>query len=403
MPPRRSLLEVDLELVRRLWLQRQGLLEPRGAKSLSKRSFSQHLENVGALQIDPLNVLERAHYLTLWSRFGAYDKRKVDRFLYRDRVGYEYWGHEASVLPISHLPLGRRRMRLFPGPWRTTSWWPRFETSQASRRRVLRRIREDGPLGSGDFEARPEEFGAAGPPGGAMPMPKEDGRSLKLLWHSGRLAISSRTNGRLVYDLAERIYPAGEPATPREYEDSWLFIGLAGNGVASEKHLTGYFTAPALKAPDRKRVIARNLAAGTIVEVRVAGQPGRYYARPEDLEGADRLPEPEGTTLLCPFDSLLWQRGRAEDLFGFEYRVEIYVPAAKRRFGYYVLPILHQGRLVGRLDPKTNRDEGVLEVKSLHFEPDFKKTKLFRAALRESLEDLALLVGAERGLRCPRF
>lgn len=400
MPP---LPVVDAELVRRLWLHRQGLLAPRGTTPLTKRSFVALLERVGALQFDPLNVVERAHYLTLWSRFGAYDRRKVDRWTYRDHAAYEYWGHEASILPISHLPLGRRRMRRFPGSWKSKSWWPYFDTSQASRRRVLRRIRAEGPLESGDFAARPGEFGEEGPPGGTLPLRKEDSRSLKLLWHAGKLAVSNRTHGRLAYDLAERVYEPGEPATLREYEDSWLFAGLSGNGIASERHLTGYFTAPELKAPDRKRVIARNLRAGKIVEVRVAGLRGAYYARPYDLERMDDLPAPAGTTLICPFDSFLWQRGRAEDLLGFIYRVEIYVPPAKRQFGYYVLPILHDGRLVGRLDLKTNRDAGVLEVQSLHFEPGFRVTRRFRSELRESLADLAVFVGADRGVRCPRF
>ena len=114
-------------------------------------------------------------------------------------------------------------------------------------------------------------------------------------------------------------------------------------------------------------------------------------------------PPAAGTTLLCPFDSLLWQRGRAEDLLGFAYRVEIYVPPKKRRFGYYVLPILHDGELVGRTDLKTNRDEAKLEVKSLHFEQGFRKTKRFRSELRAALEDLAEFVGATEGVVCPRY
>ena len=385
-----------LDQVARLWLHRQGMSEPRGSAKLDKRAITEHLERTGALQLDTINVVDRAHYLTLWSRFGAYDRKRVDRWVYRDRVGYEYWGHEASILPISHLPLGRRRMRRFPPKsWSGKSWWSMYRTSAASKRRVLKRLRDEGPLESVDFEQQPTERGQPAP-GGSMPLPKEDKRSLKLLWHQGRVGIRTRRHFRCVYDLAERVYPSGSPASAAEFEDSWLFVGLSGNGVASERHLVNYFTAPDLGAADRRRVIARNLKKGRIVEVRVEGQGGRFYALPEHLDGVEGLPEPEGTTLICPFDSLLWQRKRAEELLGFHYRIEIYVPAAKRVFGYYVLPILHDGRLVGRLDPKLHRERGELEVKAIHLEAGFKRDRSFDRGLAQALESLGEHVGADR-------
>ena len=194
-----------------------------------------------------------------------------------------------------------------------------------------------------------------------MPMPREDTRSLRLLWHDGRVAVTTRRSFRRVYDLAERVYPATDPASTAAYEDSWLLTGLSGNGVATERHLTGYITGPSPSAADRKRVLTRNLRAGRIVEVEVPGLRGPFYSLPEQVEALGTLPDPVGTTLLCPFDSLLWQRQRAEDLLGFRYRIEIYTPPAKREFGYYTLPILHDGSLVGRLDPKLHRDRDQLE------------------------------------------
>lgn len=388
--------KLDREDVLRLWLHRQGLSRPRGAKSLSPETLAHLLETTGGLQIDTINVVERAHLLTLWSRFGTFDRRALDRWLYEDRIGYEYWGHEASILPVSHLPLGRRRMRNFPPPrWRANSWWDRYQTSTASRRRVLRRIREEGPLESADFEAPDDEFGRDGPPGGSMPLGKEDKRTLKLLWHAGRLAVRGRRHFRIVYDLAERVYPETPTARSAEYEDSWLLIGLSGNGVASERHLAGYWTAPEPYAPDRRTVLERTLRRGAIVEVRVEGLGGRQFARPDDLDLLGSLEQPRGTTLLSPFDSLLWQRKRAEDLLGFRYRVEIYVPESKREFGYYAMPILHDGRLVGRVDPKLHRDRGLLEIKSLHLEDGFDGGQRFDVELRESIEDLAGFVGAD--------
>lgn len=393
---------IPLDQVTRLWLDRQGLATPRGATALTRDALTAHLERTGALQLDTINVVDRAHYLTLWSRFGPYDRERLDRWIYDERLAYEYWGHEASILPISHLPLGRRRMRRFPPEsWSGKKWWSVYDTSPASRRRVLKRLRQEGPLESTDFEHTDEEFGPDGPPGGTMPLPKEDKRTLKILWHQGRVAVARRRHFRCVYDLAERVYPEGAAASTAEFEDSWLFTGLAGNGIASERHLGNYFTAPDLGAADRRRVIARNLKKKRIVEVRVAGLRGAYYALPEHLETLEELPEPRGTTLVCPFDSLLWQRQRAEDLLGFRYRIEIYVPAKKREFGYYVLPILHDGRLVGRLDPKLHRDRGELEVKSLGLEPGFRRDRRFDRGLDEALDSLREFVGAER-LRLPR-
>jgi len=398
----RSYPRVSAAAVRRLWFQRQGLAEPRGTRRLTKKRLVDHLERTGGLQLDSVNVVDRAHYLTLWSRFGAYDRRKVDRWVYRERAGFEYWSHEASILPASHLPLARRRMRRFPAHWEGRSWYDEWKTSPASRRRVLRRLRHEGPLETTAFEGISEDTKNIG--GWSAPLAREDKRSLTMLWHGGRVAIDTRRHFRRVYDLADRVYPGSEVVSRAAWEDSWLLLGLSGNGIASEAQLVHYISATALKAPDRTRVLERNLRARRIVEVRLEGSEERHFALPEHLEQADRLgpdDDPVGTTLLCPFDSFLWQRRRAEELLGFSYRLEIYVPQAKRVHGYYVLPILHDGRLVGRLDPKLHREEGVLEVRSLSLEPDFDASPRFVAGLAEALESLATFLGAEH-LKVPR-
>jgi len=164
----------------RLWFHRQGLTEPQDANRLTAETLRLHLERTGALQLDTINVVDRAHYLTLWSRFGLYDRTALDRWMYDDQVAYEYWGHEASLLPISHLPIGRRRMRRFPPKsWEAKSWWKHYKTSAASKRRVLERLEAEGPLESIDFEPSPDPVKSAG----VMPLAREDKRSLKLLWH----------------------------------------------------------------------------------------------------------------------------------------------------------------------------------------------------------------------------
>ncbi len=379
---------VSLDAVRRLWFQRQGLTRPR-SRTLTREAFVEHLEQTGGLQLDSINVLQRAHYLTLWSRFGAYDPGLPDRWTYEDRVAFEHWGHAACVLPMSRLPLSRRGMRRFAP---TGKWWAERTPSLAACRRVLRRLREEGPLESADFGRHPE--GAQAWWGW-----KEDKEALERYWRRGVVAISSRRSFRRVYDLAERVYPDGPTATTARYEDGWLQTGLQGNGMASVRHLDGYFTAPRLTGEERRRVIARALRRREAVEVEVEGRSETYLARPEDLEGIESLPTPRGTTLLSPFDSLLWQRRRAEELLDFTYRVEIYVPKVKRVYGYYSMPILHDGRLVGRLDPKLHRDRGVLEIKSIHLEPGAPDGRELRAGLDETLEDLARFLGATDILR----
>ena len=368
---------------------------PRGERPLTRKNFLRHLEETGGLQLDSINVLDRAHYLTLWSRFGCYERKKVDAWIYRDRIAYEYWGHEASILPISHLPLGLRRMKSFPPEqWKKAAWWKHFDTPLASRRRVLRRLRREGPLESSDFAWQAHENARQPPEGPVMPQYKEDKRSLLLLWHLGRIAVSDRRHFRRIYDLAERVYPETKPASLAEYEESWLLRGLSGNGICSERHLLNYFTAPALKAPERKRVIRRLLESGRIVEVKVEDLRGPFFALPEHLSVIDEIPPPRGTHLICPFDSLLWQRRRAEDLLDFRYRIEIYTPQRKRKYGYYVLPILHDGRLVGRIDPKLHREEARLEIRNVFIEPGFEVTRAFERAVDECLEDLCAFLGA---------
>ncbi len=381
---------VDEEKVRRLWFRNQGLHRPRGAR-LTRKSLVDHLERTGGLQLDSVNVVDRAHHLTLWSRFGAFDRDKLRRWIYEEKLAYEFWGHEACVLPARHLPLSRRSFRSFQ---LHSSWWKEHRPPAGVMREVRGRIREEGPMESAQFKS------ARGRPGPWWGW-KQEKMALEILWRKGELAIADRRHFRRIYDLAEHVYPEGPAATRHEFEDGWLFTGLSGNGIASEKHLSFYFTSPRLKAPERRAVLARNLRKKRIVEVEVPGHADAYYALPETLENLGRLPEARGTTLVCPFDSFLWQRERAEELLDFRYRIEIYVPAPKREFGYYVLPILHEGRLVGRLDPKFHRDRGELEIKAIHLEKGFRADAPFKSALGDSLRDLAVFLGA-RELSLPK-
>lgn len=388
---------VDPKQVVRLWLKKQWLLNVDNPQKLTKDHFSAYLQQVGGLQVDSVNVLDRAHYLTLWSRFGNYDRGQIDDWIYQDKVAYEYWGHEASILPASFLPISRRRMKDFPPrQWANSAWWKRQETSAASKKRVIARIKSKGRLENSDLE---KEIRSEKDPERKDQL-KEDKRSLQLLWHAGKIGIAGRTHFRKIFDQSENIYPKSNVASTRQFHDSWLNVALAGNGAVCESHLINYFTTPNLTAAERRQVIDRNLKSKSIFPMQIKGRKEEFYATEEDLQvltAADgsELPKPTGTRLICPFDSFLWQRARAEDLLDFHYRIEIYVPESKRKFGYYLLPILHEGNLIGRLDPKLHRDQNLLEIRSLHYEPKFRETKKFQKTLKGIVEELADFVGAK--------
>jgi uncharacterized protein YcaQ len=232
---------------------------------------------------------------------------------------------------------------------------------------------------------------------------------------SGRTLVHSREHFRKRFDLAERVMPAavaGEPLSPEAFRRWHLGRSLHALGAASETDLRMYLTYPRVSVAERRSVLRAALREGEVVEVEVEGERGRWYALVEDLPAlarAGRRRRPStGTTLLSPFDSFLWHRERTRRLFGFDYRIEVYTPGHRRDHGYYSLPILYDGLLIGRLDPKTHREARRLEVKAVHFEPWFAKGEpppvaswgqVDRdAALRgvgEALRSLATFVGAD--------
>ncbi|HEU4368796.1 MAG TPA: crosslink repair DNA glycosylase YcaQ family protein [Methylomirabilota bacterium] len=363
--PRRA---VPLGAVTALFLERQHLARPR-AVTLTPRRLTGFVEDVGGLQLDSINVLERAHYLTVWSRFGPYDRARLDRIIYRRRLLFEYWAHAACLVPATTLPWWRRAMLDYRG--RHTGWsdWLRRNA------RVLARVREavaaNGPMSNADFEGRRP----AGAGGWWSWRPVQ--HALHHLWMSGTLTVHSRQHFHKRYDLLERALPSAASceAVPAEEFRRWhVERSLHAMGAATEQDLAGYLTFPR-SGPGVRRIALRSmLERGEVSELEVEGRPGRWLALTRDLPAlsrARRAPAPRGTTLLSPFDSLLWYRGRVSRLFGFDYRIEVYTPGPQRVHGYYTLPILHHGRLIGRVDAKTHRAERRLEVRHVHFEPWF--------------------------------
>jgi uncharacterized protein YcaQ len=360
---------VPLRAVAALFLERQQLDRPR-ARRLTAANLVSLTRATGGLQLDSINVVDRAHYLTLWSRFGAYDRARLDRLIYRERHLFEYWAHVACLVATADFPAWRRAMLDYARKNKAWGGWLKKNRSMLGH--VEDAIRERGPLGSADFE-QPQKKRFAG-----WWNWKPAAHALDYLWMSGAITPHSRKHFHKRFDLTERVLPgplASEPLSSDAFRHWHLDRSLHAMGAATETDLRMYLTYPREPAGVRRARLRERLAEGDIVEIAVEGARGAWFAHRDDLpalERAARKRSPSrGTTFLCPFDSFLWHRERTAALFGFDYRIEVYVPAPKRRFGYYVLPLFHDGRFLGRADVKTHRDRGVLEIRALHFEPWF--------------------------------
>jgi len=312
--------------------------------------------------------VDRAHHLTLWSRFGEYDRARLERLAYRRRVVFEYLSHVACFVATRDLSLHRAIMDDAPR---------RFDARHRGWRRrnhdlieaVARAVEERGPLGNADFE-RPRGKGGSG-----WWNWKPATHALDYLWKSGRIGVHSRVHFHKRFAPLARVLPASARTTPLPLEQAMrerMLRSLSAMGVASADDLRQYWTWPQWKAPGQRAELLALLGEGRVSEVQVEGESRPWYVRTEDLPalaraGRKRSPS-AGTTLLSPFDSFLWHRERVHRLWGYFYRIEIYVPGHKRQHGYYSLPILHDGQLLGRVDLKTHRERGVLEARHVHFE-----------------------------------
>ena len=361
---------IPLRAVRALFLQRQHLAQPRAA-ALSPARLCRFVEDVGGLQLDSINVLERAHYLTVWSRFGPYDRALFDRLVYDRRLLFEYWAHAACLVPTTTLPWWRRAMLDYR--IRHTGWSDWLRKNSRVLTRVKAAVTANGPMGNADFEGRRPAGGRAGW-WDWTPVR----HALHYLWMTGTLTIESRRHFHKRFDLLERAIPAasGVAAVSPEAFARWhVERSLHAMGAATEADLRGYLTFPRFAPGARRAALGALIADGLVTEIAVEGSSARWLALTRDLPAlarAARAPAPSrGTTLLAPFDSLLWYRDRVTRLFGFDYRIEVYTPGDKRVHGYYTLPILHDGHLIGRVDAKTHRAERRLEVRHVHFEPWF--------------------------------
>ncbi|TMJ11970.1 MAG: winged helix-turn-helix domain-containing protein [Alphaproteobacteria bacterium] len=357
MTPKDSL---SLAAARRIALAAQGLARPRREGPVSRRRLLAEVERLGLLQIDSVNVLARAHYLPLFSRLGPYDTGLLDAAAWgKPRRLFEYWAHEASLLPFDLHPLLRWRMAQAE---RGDSGWTSLRAFSGERRQeaeaVLARITAEGPLAASDFE------GARRSGWWEWSHAKQ---ALEWLFWSGKVTtFTRRASFERVYDLPERVLPREILALPtpsrEDAQRSLLLHSARALGIATARDLRDYFRlSPADAAPR----IVELAEEGALIPVRVRGWRDLAYLHPE----APRPRRAEGQALLAPFDPLIWERSRTERLFGMRYRIEIYTPAEKRVHGYYVYPFLLRDSLAARVDLKADRKTRTLLVQSSHQEP----------------------------------
>jgi uncharacterized protein YcaQ len=383
-----SAAQVSLAAARRIALAAQGFARERPPR-IDRRQVGRTVDALGLLQIDSVNVLARAHYLPLFSRLGPYEPALLERAAWgrrSERRLFEYWGHEASLLPLELQPLLRWRMeraRRGEGIYRRIALFARERPDFIDR--VLREIAERGPLGASGV-------GEGGRGKSAWWGWSEGKLALEYLFWSGAVTTATRRNFERIYDLPERVFPAAVTAraTPSEPEAirRLLLIAARALGIGTAGDLRDYFR---LDPADAYPRLAELVAEGALVPVAVEGWKQPAYLDPE----AHRPRRVAARALVSPFDPLVWERARTERLFGFRYRIEIYTPVHKREHGYYVLPFLLGERLVARVDLKADRPERALHVRAAHAEPGIDQAEV-AGALAAELASMASWLGLER-------
>jgi len=377
-------LSLSADAARLLMVSALGLAH-RPRRAASRERVLEVIRGMGALQIDTIHVVARSPYLVLWSRLQDYDVQWLEQLLAEGRL-FEYWAHEACFLPIEDYPLYRHRM-LDPGAgmgWKYSVEW--VHANQALLERLLEHVRAQGPVRSADFERRDGR-------GGGWWGWKPEKRALEMMFTRGDLMVARRERFQRVYDLRERVVPHWDDAQLPPIEEAHCTLvekAAQALGVATARWLADYFR---MSRANVEASLATLVERGRLVPATVAGWREPAWVHTVNLElaeqAASRRIRPTLTTILSPFDPLVWDRARARAVFGFDYSLECYTPAPKRRYGYFVLPVLRRGRLVGRLDAKAHRAAEQFEVKAFYLEEGVRPGAALFADIGRALNDLA--------------
>jgi uncharacterized protein YcaQ len=382
---------------RRAFLAAQGLARPVGGR-LTRESLYGLIEDLGFVQVDSINTVERAHHLILFSRNHGYRQGQLSHLLERKAALFENWTHDASIIPTRFYPYWMSRFakerETLRERWR--KW--RQGDYEAMLDQVLDHVRSEGPVMARHLGGDDGKKNADDKSGGWWDWHPSK-TALEYLWRTGELAVARREGFQKVYDLTERVIPAEhrEEAPERAALIDWACRGALDRLVfATSGELAAFWDAV---TPAEAGAWCRERLGKDLVEVAVepakGSKPRTAYARPDYRERLAETPTPTGAIrVLSPFDPLIRDRNRTERLFDFRYRIEVFVPEAKRQYGYYVFPLLEGDRLIGRIDMKRTKD-GALSVSALWLEPRLKFTRAREAKLASELDRLARFVGAE--------
>ncbi|MBI3286358.1 MAG: YcaQ family DNA glycosylase [Burkholderiales bacterium] len=369
---------------RALHLAAQGLLTSARRKA-GKEDVLSCIRSMAALQIDTINVVARSPYLVLWSRLGHYQPSWLDELLEEGHL-FEYWSHEACFLPIEDYGLYRHQMISPHGlGWKYNHRWLKEHGSQVEE--IRRHIRQNGASRSADFER------SDGKSGGWWEW-KPEKRSLEVLFTTGELMVARRHNFQRVYDLRERVHPQWDDRQQLQAQldcrRQQVMQAVRALGVAKANWVSDYFRMGKLDAAIQPATLAKQ---GLLLTARIEGWDQPVYIHPAHAQlltqAAENTLKATATRVLSPFDPVVWDRKRAVELFDFDYKLECYTPEAKRRYGYFTLPILRRGALIGRMDAKAHRKTGIFEIKALHLEPALRISLSMAGDVGKALKDFA--------------
>lgn len=384
-----SELRLDLKTARRITLAAQGLDVGHRTKTVMEAA-----RLLNCIQFDPLNVIARTQLLVLYSRLGAFDPAELDRALFEDRQLFHYWAHAASFVLTDDFPLYQRTMKSWPGnsDWavRVKKW---MSDNDKLRRTILRGLKRNGTMLARDFD----DTGSVGWTSTGWTEGQQVTRMLDFLWIQGKVMIAGRQGIQRVWAHADDWFPDWTPrhtVSKTAEVDNITSRSLRALGVATTKHVAHHFvTVPVAQT---RTSLERLRKRGDIVDVEVDGIKGPWFMHRDDLHLIDevkagwRVP----TTPLSPFDNLIRDRQRTKVLFDLDFTIEIYVPAAKRRYGYYVLPIVDGDRIVALADPKLDRKSQLLTINALHATEGFETNTAVAKRVHQSLWKLGKWLGA---------
>lgn len=393
LPP----IELTAAEVRRLAIHKQYLAGDR--PPATAEGVMDVFRRLGCIQLDPIRAVERTQYLVLWSRLGAYERRWLHELQFAQRRLFEYWAHAASIVLTEHYPLHRYEMQRARSSTGGGAWAKRFrdwvDANAPFRDYVLAELAQRGVVDGGELEDRALVDWVSG----GWTSSRNVTMMLDHLWSHGHIMVADRQGLRRLWIHSEHYFGAlidAPPLKPREVTRAALQIALKALGVATETHIRNHFMRGSY--PHLAEVLQTLVREQIVLPVTIRdGWPGNWYLHADDLPLLAQLHsggwQPR-TTLLSPFDNLICDRKRTELLWDFDYRIEIYVPASKRQYGYYVLPVLHGERLIGRISPKMDYKRHILTIDGVYAEPDAPRDAATTTAVRQALHELAHWLGA---------